>query len=96
MERAEEDGERPRKRAQGSRGLEGHPPLQPFRQLAILSEVERESQERAWRRIRGEAARLKERDREMAVRKSRVREKKEAAFCWAHRVIPDPEGDTPP
>ena len=53
-------------------------------------------QERAWRRIRGEAARLAERDREVAEREGRVREEEEAVARGAHRVIPDPEGHTPP
>ena len=52
--------------------------------------------ERAWRRIRAEAARLAERDREVAEREHRVREEEEAVARGAHRVIPDPEGDTPP
>ena len=38
----------------------GRPPLMPFRQPAIPPEQESEMQERAWRRIRGEAARLAE------------------------------------
>ena len=44
-------------------GPEGRPKLMPFRQPAILSEQESEMQERAWRRIRGEAARLADQDR---------------------------------
>ena len=40
----------------------------PFRQPAIPPEQEGEMQERAWRRIRGEAARLAERDREVPKR----------------------------
>ena len=52
-------------------------------------------QERAWRRIRGEAARLTVRDREVAARERRVREEEEAVSRGAHRVLPDPEGDTP-
>ena len=51
--------------------------------------------ERAWRRIRGEAARLAERDREVAARERGVREEEEAVARGAHRVLPDPEGDTP-
>ena len=42
-------------------GLEGRPPLMPFRQPAIPPEQESEMQERACRRMRGEAARLAER-----------------------------------
>ena len=52
-------------------------------------------QERAWRRIRGEAARLAERDREVAARERRVREEEEAVARGAQRVLPDPEGATP-
>ena len=52
-------------------------------------------QERAWRRIRGEAARQAERDNEVAARNRRVREEEEAVARGAHRVLPDPEGDTP-
>ena len=52
-------------------------------------------QERAWRRIRGEAARLAERDREVAAQERRVRDGEEAVASGAHRVLPDPEGDTP-
>ena len=52
-------------------------------------------QERAWRRIRGEAARLAERNREVAARERRVREEEEVVARGAHRVLQDPEGDTP-
>ena len=52
-------------------------------------------QESAWRQIRGEAARLAERDRELAARERRVREEEGAVARGAHRVLPDPEGDTP-
>ena len=55
-------------------GQEGRPPLMPFRQPAVPQEQESEMQESAWRRIRGEAARLTERDREVAARERRVRE----------------------
>ena len=57
VERAEQDSERPRELAQESGGSEGGPPLQPFRQPGIGLQQEREIQERAWRQIRGEAAR---------------------------------------
>ena len=67
VERAEREGERHREQAQESGGSEGCPPLQPFRQLTIPPEMEREIQERAWRQIRGEAARLAERDKEAAA-----------------------------
>ena len=53
-------------------------------------------QETAWRRIRGKAARLADRDREVAARERRVQEEEEAVARGAHRVLPDPEGDTPP
>ena len=51
-------------------------------------------QERAWWRIRGEAARMAERDREVAARERRVRAEEEAVARGAHRVLRDPEGDT--
>ena len=51
--------------------------------------------EKAWRKIRGEAARLAERDREVAERERRVREE-EAVALGAHQVISDQEGNTPP
>ena len=76
-------------------GQEGRPPLMPFRQPAVPPEQENEMQERAWRRIRGEAGRLTERDREVTARERRVREEEEAVARGAHRVLPDPEGDTP-
>ena len=69
-------------------------PLVPFRQPAIPREQEGEMQERAWRRIRGEAARLAERDRDVAAKERRVREEEEAVARGAQRVLPDPEGDT--
>ena len=70
VERAEREGGR---HGEGG-GPEGRSPLMPFRQPAIPPEQESEMQERAWRRIRGEAARLAERDREVAARERRVRE----------------------
>ena len=73
-ERAEQEGEQPRELAQGGGGSERRPPLQPFRQPAIPPEQETEMQERARRQIRGEAARLAERDREVTARERRVRE----------------------
>ena len=90
VERAEREGGRPEE----GRGREDTP-LVPFRQPAIPPEQEGEMQERAWRRIRGEAARLADRDREVAAREHRVREEEEAVAWWAHGVLPDPEGDTP-
>ena len=69
--------------------------LVPFRQPAIPWEPEGEMQERAWRRIRGEAARLSDRDREVAARERRVRGKELAVARGACRVLPDPQGDTP-
>ena len=96
LERADREGERPREQAQESGGSEGRPPLQPFRQPAIPPEMEREMQERAWRQNRGEAARLAERDREVAARERRAREEERAVARGAHRVIPDPEGGSSP
>ena len=70
-------------------------PLVRFRRPAIPPGQEGEMQERAWRRIRGEAARLADRDRAVAARERRVREAEEAVARGAHWVLPDPEGDTP-
>ena len=89
-ERAEREGGR----QEEGRGREDTP-LVPFRRSAIPPEQEGEMQERAWRRIRGEAVRLADRDRAVAARERRVREEEEAVArraCW---VLPDPEGDTP-
>ena len=91
VERAEREGGR----QEEGRGQEGRPPLVPFRQPAIPPEQEGEVEERAWRKIRREAAKLAERDREVAARERRVREEDEAVVRGAHRVLPDPEGDTP-
>ena len=91
MERAEREGGR---RGEGGQP-EGRPPLMPFRQLAIPQEQGSQMQERAWRRIRGEAARLAEKDRKVAARERRVREEDEAVARGAHRVLPDAEADTP-
>ena len=91
MERAKQEGGG---HGEGG-GPEGHPPLVPFKQPAIPPEQEREMQESAWERIRGEAARLAERDREVAATERRVREEEEAVSRGAHRVLPDLEGDTP-
>ena len=88
--RAEREGGR---RGEG-RGRDDTP-LVPFRQPAIPPEQEGEMQERAWRRISGEAARLADRDREVAAPERRVRKEEEAVARGAHRVLPDPEGDTP-
>ena len=93
--RAEREGERHREQPQESGGSEGHPPLQPFRQPAIPPQMEGEVQERAWRQIRDEAARLAERDREVAARGRRVREEEGAVARGGHRVIPDPEAPPP-
>ena len=90
VERAEREGGQ----QEESRGREGTP-LVPFRQPAIPPEQEGKMQERAWRRIRGEAARLAERDSEVAARERRVWEEEEAVARGAHRVLSDPEGDTP-
>ena len=90
VEKAEREGGR----QEEGKGQEDTP-LVPFRQPAIPPEQEGEMQERAWRRIRGEAARLANRDRVVASRGRRVREEEEAAARGAHRVLPDPKGDTP-
>ena len=68
VERAEQG----RGRQGEGRGQEGTPVV-PFRQPAIPPEQEGEMQERAWRWIRGEAARLAEWDRQVAARGRRVR-----------------------
>ena len=91
VERAQREGGR---HEEGG-GQEGCPPLMPFRQPAIPPEQEGEMQRRAWRRIRGEAAKLAERDREVAAREHRVREEEVVMARGAHRLLPDPEGDTP-
>ena len=96
VERAEREGERPRGQAQERGGSESCTPLQPFRQPAIPSEQERDMQQRVWRQIRGEAAQLAERDREVAARECRVRQEEAAVAQGARQVIPDPEGGTPP
>ena len=90
VERAEREGGR----QEEGRGREDTP-LVPFRQPAIPPEQEGEMQERAWRRIRGEAARLSDRDREVAARECRVREAEEVVAQGADRVLPDPEEDHP-
>ena len=89
-ERAEREGGR----QEEGRGREDIP-LVPFRRPAIPPEQEGEMQERAWRRIRGEAARLADRDRAVAVRERRVRGEEEAVARGARWVLPDPEGHTP-
>ena len=88
VERAEREGKRPREQAQESWVSPGRPLLQPFRQPAIAPEMETEMQERASRRMRGEAAKLVERER-------RAGEVEGPVARGAHRVLPDPEGDTP-
>ena len=96
MESTERDGERQGERAQGSWRTESCPPLQPLRQPGIPLEAEREVQDRAWKMIRDEEARLEKRDTDVAEQESRLREEEAAAPCGGGRVIPDPEGDTPP
>ena len=91
VERAVREG---RRHGEGG-GPEGRPPLMPFGQPAMPPEQESKMQERAWTRIRGEAARLAEKDREVAARERMVREEEEAVARGAHRVLLDPEGDTP-
>ena len=77
-------------------GPEDRPPLMPFRQPAIPPEQDTEMQERAWRRIRGEAARLAEKDREVAAQERRVREEGEAVARGAHRILRTQKGTPPP
>ena len=89
-----ERAEREEGRQEEGGGQDGTP-LVPFRQPAIPPEQEGEMQERAWRRIRGEAAKLAERDREVAARERRVLEEQEAIIRGANRVLPDPQADTP-
>ena len=89
----DERAEREEGRQEEGRGR-GDTPLVPFRRPAIPPEQEGEMQERAWRRIRGEAARLADRDRALAARERRVREEEEAVARGARWVLPDPEGDT--
>ena len=96
VETAGRDGERPSERAQGSGGPGSCPPLQPLRQPGIPPEVEREVQEGASRRIRGEAARSEERDREVVEWERMVREEEEVAARGGNRIIPHPEGGYPP
>ena len=90
VERAEREGGR---QEEGRRREDT--PLVPFRQQVIPPEQGGEMQERAMRRIRGEAARLADRGRKVAARERRVREEEEAVARGAHRVLLDPEGDTP-
>ena len=51
---------------------------------------------RAWERINGEAERLEEKDREVSARERRVRAEEAEAARRGPRVIPDPEGGSPP
>ena len=90
VERAEREGGR----QEEGRGREDTP-LVPFRGPGIPPEQEGEMQERACRRIRGEAARLADRDRAVAARERRVPEEEGAVARGAHWNLPDPEGDTP-
>ena len=90
----EERAEREGGQQEEGRGREDTP-LVPFRRPAIPPEQGGEMQERAWRRIRGEAARLADRDRAVAARERRVREEEEAVAQGARWVLPDPEGDNP-
>ena len=89
-ERAEQEGGR----QEEGRGR-GDTLLVPFRRPAIPPDQEGEMQERAWRWIRGEAARLADRDRAAAARERRVREEEEEVARGARWVLPHPEGDTP-
>ena len=95
VERGKWDGEQQGTRAEGSKGMASRRPLQPFRQPGIPPEAGREVQERACNRIRGGAARLDERDREVAERERRVRDEEAVVADKGHRVIVDPEGHIP-
>ena len=75
----------------GDEGTESCPPLQPFRQPGIPPEAEREVHKWAWKRIRGDAARLEE----VAERERRVREEEAEVAREGHRLIPDPGRDNP-
>ena len=90
----DERGEREGGRQEEGRGREDTP-LVPFQRPPIPPKQEGEMQERAWRRIRGEAARLADGDRAVAARERRVREEEEAVARGARWVLPDPEGGTP-
>ena len=90
----DERAEREEGRQEEGRGRKDTP-LVPFQRPAIQPEQEGEMQERAWRRIRGEAARLADRDRAGGARERRVREEEEAVARGARWVPPDSEGDTP-
>ena len=94
MREGDERAEREGGRQEEGRGREDTP-LVPFRRPRIPPEQGGEMQERAWRRIRGEAARLADADRAVAARERRVREEEEAVDRGARRGTPDPEGDTP-
>ena len=80
VERAEREGGRHREGG----GPKGCPPLMPVRKLAIPPEHESGMQKRAWRRIRGESARLAETDREVAAQECRVPGEEEALARGAH------------
>ena len=90
VERAEREGGR----QEEGRGQEDTP-LVPFRRPATPPEQEGEMRERAWRRIRGERARLADRDRAVAAQEHRVREEEEEMARGARWVLMDPKGDTP-
>ena len=94
VERAERDSEPQQERAQEGQGTESCHPLQLFRQPGIPPE--QEVQERAPRRITGEAARLEKKGRVVAEHECRIRGQEAPAARKGTRVIPDLEGDTPP
>ena len=58
--------------------------------------MEREVQEHAWARIRGETERREEKDRLVAVRERRMRGEEAAVARRGPRVTRDPHGDRPP
>ena len=95
VERGERDSERQGERAWGAEETESSLPLQLFRQPGIPPEAEQDVQELACRGIQGVAARIEERDREVADLESRMREEEALAACRGPLVIPDPERGTP-
>ena len=95
VERAGREGERHREQAKESGGWEDRPTLQPFRQPAIPPEMEREMQDGACGSIRGAAARLAERDREVVARERGVRKDEGLMPRGAQWVISDLQEDTP-
>ena len=95
VERAAQDSERQGDQAQGAEGRESRRPLQPFRPPGILLEAKRDLRERAWRGTKVKAARLAEKDRDVAEQERRGKEADADAARSGSRVTPDLEGGTP-